>query len=58
MTTKMVNMEFDGKAVSVPEGMTLVDAGAAVGSTSRTFATSRNCAAWAPAACAWWRWRA
>jgi len=22
MTTKMVNMEFDGKAVSVPEGMT------------------------------------
>jgi predicted molibdopterin-dependent oxidoreductase YjgC len=31
MTTKMVNMEFDGKAVSVPEGMTLVDAGATVG---------------------------
>ena len=28
MTTKMVNMEFDGKAVSVPEGMTLVDAAA------------------------------
>ncbi len=31
MTTKMVNMEFDGKAVSVPEGMTLVDAAATVG---------------------------
>ncbi len=31
MTTKMVNMEFDGKAVSVPEGMNLVDAGATVG---------------------------
>ncbi len=31
MTTKMVNMEFDGKAVSVPEGMTLVDAGETVG---------------------------
>jgi predicted molibdopterin-dependent oxidoreductase YjgC len=29
--SKMVNMEFDGKAVSVPEGMTLVDAGATVG---------------------------
>ncbi len=29
--TKMVNMEFDGKAVSVPEGMTLVDAAATVG---------------------------
>jgi predicted molibdopterin-dependent oxidoreductase YjgC len=28
---KMVNMEFDGKAVSVPEGMTLVDAAATVG---------------------------
>ena len=27
----MVNMEFDGKAVSVPEGMTLVDAAATVG---------------------------
>jgi len=26
MTTKMVNMEIDGKAVQVPEGMTLVDA--------------------------------
>jgi len=31
MTTKMVSMEFDGKAVSVPEGMTLVDAAATVG---------------------------
>jgi len=31
MTTKMVNMEFDGKTVSVPEGMTLVDAAATVG---------------------------
>jgi len=31
MTTKMVNMEFDGTAVSVPEGMTLVDAAATVG---------------------------
>ena len=31
MTTKMVNMEFDGKAYQVPEGMTLVDAGATVG---------------------------
>jgi len=31
MTTKRVNMEFDGKAVSVPEGMTLVDAAATVG---------------------------
>jgi predicted molibdopterin-dependent oxidoreductase YjgC len=31
MTTKMVNMEFDGKSVSVPEGMTLVDAAATVG---------------------------
>ena len=31
MTTKMVNMEFDGKAYQVPEGMTLVDAAAAVG---------------------------
>ena len=31
MTTKMVNMEFDGKAVQVPEGMTLVDAAATVG---------------------------
>ena len=31
MTTKMVKMEFDGKAVSVPEGMTLVDAAATVG---------------------------
>ncbi len=31
MTTKMVNMEIDGKAVSVPEGMTLVDAAATVG---------------------------
>lgn len=31
MTIKMVNMEFDGKAVSVPEGMTLVDAAATVG---------------------------
>lgn len=29
--TKMVNMEIDGKAVSVPEGMTLVDAAATVG---------------------------
>lgn len=29
--TKMLNMEFDGKAVSVPEGMTLVDAAATVG---------------------------
>lgn len=29
--TKMVNMEFDGKAVSVPDGMTLVDAAATVG---------------------------
>ncbi len=28
---KMINMEFDGKAVSVPEGMTLVDAAATVG---------------------------
>jgi NADH dehydrogenase/NADH:ubiquinone oxidoreductase subunit G len=28
---KMVNMEFDGKAVSVPEGMTLVDAAATAG---------------------------
>ena len=31
MTTKMVNMEIDGRAVSVPEGMTLVDAAATVG---------------------------
>ena len=31
MTTKMVTMEFDGKAYQVPEGMTLVDAGATVG---------------------------
>jgi predicted molibdopterin-dependent oxidoreductase YjgC len=31
MTTKMVTMEFDGKSVSVPEGMTLVDAAATVG---------------------------
>ncbi len=31
MTTKMVNMEIDGKAVSVQEGMTLVDAAATVG---------------------------
>jgi NADH dehydrogenase/NADH:ubiquinone oxidoreductase subunit G len=31
MTTKMVNMEFDGRAVSIPEGMTLVDAAATVG---------------------------
>lgn len=31
MTTKMVSMEFDGKAVSVPDGMTLVDAAATVG---------------------------
>ncbi|MHB8845890.1 MAG: molybdopterin-dependent oxidoreductase [Nitrospirota bacterium] len=31
MTKKMVNMEFDGKACQVPEGMTLVDAGATVG---------------------------
>ncbi len=31
MTTKMVNMEIDGKAVQVPEGMTLVDAAATVG---------------------------
>jgi predicted molibdopterin-dependent oxidoreductase YjgC len=31
MTTKMVNMEFDGRTVSVPEGMTLVDAAATVG---------------------------
>ncbi len=31
MTTKMVNMEFDGKAAAVPEGMTLVDAAATVG---------------------------
>jgi predicted molibdopterin-dependent oxidoreductase YjgC len=31
MTTKMVNMVFDGKAVSVPEGMTLVDAAATAG---------------------------
>jgi NADH dehydrogenase/NADH:ubiquinone oxidoreductase subunit G len=31
MTTKMVNMEFDGKACQVPEGMTLVDAAATVG---------------------------
>jgi predicted molibdopterin-dependent oxidoreductase YjgC len=31
MTTKMVNMEFDGRAVSVPEGMTLVDAAETVG---------------------------
>lgn len=29
--TKMVNMEFDGKAVQVPDGMTLVDAAATVG---------------------------
>lgn len=29
--TKMVNMEFDGRAVQVPEGMTLVDAAATVG---------------------------
>jgi formate dehydrogenase (NADP+) alpha subunit len=29
--SKMVNMEIDGKAVSVPEGMTLVDAAATVG---------------------------
>ncbi len=29
--SKMVNMEFDGKAVSVTEGMTLVDAAATVG---------------------------
>ncbi len=31
MTTKMVNMEINGKAVSVPDGMTLVDAAATVG---------------------------
>ncbi len=31
MMTKMVNMEFNGKAVSVPDGMTLVDAAATVG---------------------------
>lgn len=31
MTTKMVNIEIDGKAVQVPEGMTLVDAAATVG---------------------------
>jgi predicted molibdopterin-dependent oxidoreductase YjgC len=31
MTTKMVKMEFDGKAYNVPEGMTLVDAAATVG---------------------------
>lgn len=31
MTTKMVKMEFDGRAVQVPEGMTLVDAAATVG---------------------------
>ncbi len=31
MTTKMVKMEFDGRSVSVPEGMTLVDAAATVG---------------------------
>jgi predicted molibdopterin-dependent oxidoreductase YjgC len=31
MTKKMVNMEFDGKTYQVPEGMTLVDAGATVG---------------------------
>ena len=31
MTMKMVNMEFDGKAYQVPEGMTLVDAAATVG---------------------------
>ncbi|MDH4161945.1 MAG: molybdopterin-dependent oxidoreductase [Nitrospirota bacterium] len=31
MTTKMVNMEIDGKAVQVPEGMTLVDAAQTVG---------------------------
>ncbi len=29
--SNMVNMEFDGKTVSVPEGMTLVDAAATVG---------------------------
>lgn len=29
--TKMINMEFDGKAVQVPDGMTLVDAAATVG---------------------------
>src|SRR5512144_1179405 len=29
--SKMVNMEIDGKGVSVPEGMTLVDAAATVG---------------------------
>ena len=29
--SKMVNMEFDGKAVTVPEGMTLVDAAATAG---------------------------
>jgi predicted molibdopterin-dependent oxidoreductase YjgC len=29
--SKMVNMEIDGKAVAVPEGMTLVDAAATVG---------------------------
>jgi NADH dehydrogenase/NADH:ubiquinone oxidoreductase subunit G len=29
--TKMLNMEIDGKAVTVPEGMTLVDAAATVG---------------------------
>ena len=29
--TKMINMEFDGKVVSVPDGMTLVDAAATVG---------------------------
>lgn len=29
--SKMVNMEIDGRAVSVPEGMTLVDAAATVG---------------------------
>lgn len=31
MTTKMVNMEIDGRSVSVPEGMILVDAAATVG---------------------------
>ncbi len=31
MTTKMVSMEIDGRSVSVPEGMTLVDAAATVG---------------------------
>jgi len=55
--SKMVNMEFDGKAVTVPEGMTLVDAAATAG-IHRTCVISRNCAAWERAACAWSRSRA